>query len=255
MRNQHPKRFMAPPQGGFTLVELMVTVGIALFLLGGLVSIVQNVRVANLTQSKLTTLQDEERFAFTVLTDALQAGGYFADPIGQSSFNFGATGSFAAGAAFSGFHSAGAGPTVAQDWVATRFLTAQNYGPILCNGVDTSLGGANSYTVTFSVVTSPTQGDQLLCSVNGGQPFPLVNGVHAMTVYYGINRNAPNVDYNVDTYVTADQLANVNDLLTISSLRVVLCFDNPLYAVGTTQPPYVTVERVIQVMGRAGVHT
>ena len=31
-------------QGGFTLVELMVTVAIALFLLGGLVTIVQNVR-------------------------------------------------------------------------------------------------------------------------------------------------------------------------------------------------------------------
>jgi type IV pilus assembly protein PilW len=233
----------------------MVTVGIALFLLGGLVTIVQNVRQANLTQSKLTTLQDEERFAFTVLTDALQAGGYFGDPIGQSSFSFGAAGGFAAGAAFTGSHAAGAAPTVAQDSVSTRFLTTTNYGPILCNGVDTSLGGTAGYTITFSVATSPTLGDQLLCSVNGGAPFPLVNGVHAMTVYYGINRNAPNVDYNVDTYVTADALANVNDLLTISALRVVLCFDNPLYAVGTTQPQYIVVERVIQVMGRAGVHT
>ena len=137
----------------------------------------------------------------------------------------------------------------AQDVIETRFDTQPGNGPILCNGVDSSLEGvATSYTVVFSVV-----GDQLQCTVNGGPVVTLVTGVHAMAVYYGVNRNAPGADYNIDTYVTADMLQLPNDYLTISAVRIVLSFDNPNYVVGGTQLPYVTIERVIQVMGRAGV--
>ena len=66
---------------GFTLVELMVTVAIALFLLGGLVTIVGNVRQADINQRALAQLQDQERFALTVITDVVQAGGYFPDSV------------------------------------------------------------------------------------------------------------------------------------------------------------------------------
>jgi type IV pilus assembly protein PilW len=247
---QHRTRF-ALQQRGFTLVELMVTVGIALFLLGGLVTIVQNVRTTNLSQTALTQLQDEERFALTVLTDAIQTGGYFADPITDTTANFGAVGAFVAGSAFAGTHTVGAADSAALDTISTRFITKPGYGPILCNGVDTSQEGApTDYTITFSVA-----GEQLLCSVNGGPNIQLVTGVHAMAVYYGVNRAAPNADYNVDTYITADNFANVNDYLTISSVRVVLTFDNPLYFAGGPQPQLITVERVIEVMARAGVHT
>src|SRR5580658_2596020 len=87
---------------GFTLVEVMVAVAIAVFLLAGLITIVQNLRSAYLNQTGLTQLQDEERFAFTVLTDAIQAGGYYGDPNTQSSSSFVAAGGFVAGAAFAG---------------------------------------------------------------------------------------------------------------------------------------------------------
>lgn len=236
-------------EGGFTLVELMVTVGIAMFLLGGLVTIMHNVRQANLTQNQLTALQDTERFALTVLTDSLQAGGYFADPINQSTASFGAVGVFPAGSAFFGTHGA-------SDTVYTRFMTAPNQGPILCNGFDTtSEGAATDYTIEFYVQNTGS-GDQLWCSVNGANAIPLVTGVHSMTIYYGINRGAPNIDYNVDTYVTADQMINTNDWLTVSAIRIVVSFENPLYVAGSTAAPqFITVERVIEVMGRAGVHT
>ena len=85
--------------GGYTLVELMVTVAIALFLLGGLITIVQNIRQANLNQQALAQLQDEQRFAMTVIADAIQTGGYFADPtVGAT--NFGAQPALAPAAAF-----------------------------------------------------------------------------------------------------------------------------------------------------------
>jgi Tfp pilus assembly protein PilW len=251
MNTQTPQRLRAAPaQGGFTLVELMVTVGIALFLLGGLVTIMQNVRQSNLSQTKLNTLQDAERFALTVLTDAIQVGGYIANPLTDSTSTFPAVGLFPQGSAFAGQHlPVGAPDNQAQDVIETRFDTQPGNGPILCNGVDSSLEGvATSYTVVFSVV-----GDQLQCTVNGGPVVTLVTGVHAMAVYYGVNRNAPGADYNIDTYVTADMLQLPNDYLTISAVRIVLSFDNPNYVVGGTQLPYVTIERVIQVMGRAGV--
>src|SRR4029077_6122706 len=81
-------------QRGFTLVELMVTVGIALFLLGGLVTIVQNVRQTSITQQRLAELQDAQRFALTVITDAVQAAGYFNDPTAFTTGSFPIAGAF-----------------------------------------------------------------------------------------------------------------------------------------------------------------
>ena len=94
MSTHHTTPRMRPPrqQRGFTLVELMVTVGIALFLLGGLVTIVQNVRETSLNQQRLAQLQDQQRFAWTVITDAVQAGGYFSDPINYTTATFGISG-------------------------------------------------------------------------------------------------------------------------------------------------------------------
>jgi len=255
----------APAQGGFTLVELMVTVGIAVFLLFGLVTIMQNVRQANLTQSTLNALQDEQRFALTVMTDAIQVGGYIANPIGDSSALFPAVavlpaGAFPQGSAFTGQHvPAGIVP----DWTATDFIYIRfntlpagagpiGTGPILCNGFDTSTeAAATSYTIAFTVSAGALQ-----CSVDGGKTWePIVPGVQGLAVYYGVNRAAPGADYNIDTYVTADNLVAPNDFLTISAVRIVLSFTNPMYVVGGSQPQYITVERVVPVMGRAGVVT
>lgn len=252
---------VAPAQGGFTLVELMVTVGIALFLLGGLVTIMQNVRLANLTQSQLNALQDEERFALTVMTDAIQVGGYIANPLTDATANMPAGGpGFTQGAAFYGQHSPAG---IVPDWTATdsifiRFDTQPaaagpiGTGPILCNGTDTSTEAvATNYTIGFKLV-----GGALACSVDGGGTWvSIVPDVQGLAIYYGVNRNAPGADYNIDTYVTGDNMVAPNDWLTISSVRIVLSFKNPMYVVGGSQPQVVTVERVVPVMARAGVVT
>jgi type IV pilus assembly protein PilW len=254
MNTYHQLRLRrASKQRGFTLVELMVTVGIALFLLGGLVTIVQNVRMANMSQTALAQLQDEQRFAMTVIADAVQEGGYFADPtVGAT--NFGAAPNpapgapFQAGWAFAGSHTTGVADTAANDTIATRFQTQLNYGPILCNGTDTSQQGAATHLIQFSVA-----GGQLLCSVDNAAAVPLVTGVQAMAIYYGVKRDTAFADYNVDTYVTWDQMVNT-DFTSISSVRVVLTFANPLFG-QANQPATITTERVIEVMARAGMHT
>lgn len=252
-------RAPAPRQRGFTLVELMITVGIAVFLLFGLLKIVENLRTASINQNAITQLQDEQRFAMTVLTDAIQAGGFYSNPTTDSTASFPSapnsapTAAFLAGAAFAGSHAPGVADNLAQDSIATRFITNTGYGPVLCNGTDTSLElNPTNYTVQFTVATNPA-GSQLLCSVNGGAAIPLVTGVTAMAIYYGVNRSAPNVNYNVDTYVTWDMM-NAQDFFTVSSVRVVLTFANPLFP-QADQPATITMERVIEVMGRAGDHT
>ena len=93
---------------GFTLVELMVTVAIALFLIGGLLTIIQNVRNRYTDQQALAQLQDQQRFAMSVITDIVQQAGYFPDPvIDTPDTALQAVGPYQSGQAFFGTHVAG----------------------------------------------------------------------------------------------------------------------------------------------------
>jgi len=242
-------------QGGFTLVELMVTVAIALFLLGGLLTIVQNVRSTQTNQQLLAQLQDQQRFAMTVLTDVIQSGGYYPDPLNETLLqSLPAQGGFPQGQAFIGTHAAGV-----PDTLGVRYTTAINDGIILCNGTTNTAFATNSYQNLFRVV--PPAGNipgQLQCSLDGGNTYTsLVSNVQGLTIFFGVKRQVSN-DYNVDTYVTADQMVtagpNGNDWANISSVRIVLTFTNPM-AGQPGQQPTVTFDRVVEVMGRAGVHT
>jgi len=250
-------RRMARGQRGFTLVELMVTVAIALFLLAGLVTILQNVRATYANQQSLAQLQDQQRFAMTVLTDVIQAGGYFPDPLGMTAGSaLPAAGVYQVGQAFTGIQGAGV-----PDSIGVRYRTANGDGVILCDGSSNTAvpPGSQLYTNLFTVV--PPAGavpGQLQCTLNGNPALTLVTGVQGLTIYYGVKRNPAVVDYNVDTYLTANQMLlagpNGNDWLNISSVRIVLTFTNPL-AGQPGQPGTIVFERVIEVMARAGVHT
>jgi type IV pilus assembly protein PilW len=256
-RHSTTMRRAARGQRGFTLVELMVTVAIALFLLGGLLTILQNVRGTYNNQQALAQLQDQQRFAMTVLTDVIQAGGYFPDPVHMTATSaLPPAGAYQAGQAFSGAQTAGQ-----PDSIGVRYVTAGGDGVILCDG-STNAGAAGTsqaYTNVFTVVP-PAGGvpGQLLCTLNGNAPVALVNGVQGLTIYYGVKRNPAIADYNVDTYLMANQMLlagpNGNDWNNISSVRVILTFTNPL-AGQPGQQPTITFERVIEVMSRAGVHT
>jgi len=256
---------------GFTLVELMVTVAIALFLLGGLVTIVGNVREADVNQRALAQLQDQERFALTVITDVVQAGGYFPDSvIWTPASSLLQSGNWEAGQAVLGTPGAGG----AADTLSVRFRTALNDGVLLCDGsTNTAQGPSHAFTNTFSVQpAAPTaippvlgglycQVDNLGASAVAPAGVLIVPGVVGMKVYFGVKRDLAFADYNVDTYLPATQMCSPlfnpcggDDWSNVSSVRVILTFSNPL-AARPGQPPTIQFERVIEVMARGGVHT
>jgi type IV pilus assembly protein PilW len=244
-----PLRYGARAQRGFTLVELMVTVAIALFLLYGLVTIVETVRRTSLDQQSLAQLQDQQRFAMTVLTDVIQAGGYFPDPTAWTpASSLPAVAPFAQGQPFFGTHNAAA----PGDTIGVRYRTALNDGVINCTGgSNTAFNPSHVYTNSFSVSAA----GQLQCALDGAAPVPLVSGVTNLTIYFGVKRNFAITDYNVDTYLTADQMLAA-DWNNVSSVRIILTFTNPLYkGPGTGQPPTITFDRVVEVMARAGAFT
>jgi type IV pilus assembly protein PilW len=241
-------------QRGFTLVELMVTVAIALFLLYGLVTIVERTRRTSLDQQSLAQLQDQQRFAMTVLTDVIQAGGYFPDPTTWTpALSLPLAAPFGQGQPFSGTHNAAA----PGDTIGVRYRTAQKDGIINCTGGTNTAFPTQVYTNSFSVSAV----GQLQCALGVGTPIafaapvPLVSGVTNLRIYYGVKRNFAVTDYNVDTYLTADQMLNA-DWDNVSSVRVILTFTNPLYkGPGAGQQPTITFDRVVEVMARAGPFT
>ena len=251
---------------GFTLVELMVAMALAVFLLGGLVTIVQNVRQTDTNQRSLSQLQDAERFALTVITDVVQAGGYLPDPVAWTpAASLVQTGNWEAGQALSGTHVVAA----PGDTLRVRFRTAINDGVILCDGsTNTAQGATHAFTNTFSVQLNANPAlTGLYCQADNLGPSAaapgvlLVAGIVNMKIYSGVKRNFAAADYNVDTYLTADQMCSplVNpcgsdDWSNVSSVRVILTFTNPL-AGQAGQPAQIQFERLVQVMGRAGVHT
>ena len=235
-------------QHGYSMIELLVAILIALFLIGGVIVVEQGVHRAYGDQSGISKLQDEERFAMSMLTDVVASAGYFPDPTSTSVVtalpSTGAPLSLAAGQTLYGT----AGPP---DAIYVRFMTASGDGIDLCDGTTNTSGANVSYTSYIYV-----SNNQLYCQVQPGaaaawsSPVQLVNDVTNMQVWYGINTSG--TDNNVDTYIPAASMAAAN-WPNVSSVMVQLTFLNPLYgSPGQTAPADQTVafRRVISVMGR-----
>ncbi|MDB6046824.1 MAG: putative type 4 fimbrial biosis transrane pilW-related protein precursor [Gammaproteobacteria bacterium] len=239
-------------QSGFTLIEMSIAMAVALFLLAGLFSIVQGTRTTYGNQNSLAQLQDGERLAMTLVTDVVQASGYFPDPHTYTAAQFlqpitvGAA-SVAAGQTISGTYST-ADPG---DSLTVRYTTASGDNIINCVGGTNTTGAPASYVNTFQVV-----GGYLVCSpTNGGAVSQLVNGLTRMDVWYGVKRDFTVSDYSVDTYVRANAMT-VADWSNISSVKVLLTFKNPLFGQpGQTSVASQTIQftRIVAVMNRAGV--
>jgi type IV pilus assembly protein PilW len=260
----HPSPIQRAPAGilcseqGFTLVELMVAMAIALFLMGGLLALVQGTRRAFGGQNQLAQLQDSERLAMTMITDVIQAAGYFPNPTGTTAANaLPAAGSFVTpGQAIYGQSNV----TAQGDTITARYQTASGDNIINCVGQTNGSGGPLLYVNTFSVIVVAGQ-VQLACALGVGAaapaaPVPLITGLQQMQIWYGVKTNFAVADYTADTYLPASSMTNVN-WTNVTSVRVQLTFNNPLWVAANPQgqPQFIPFTRVIGVMNRAGVKT
>ena len=239
----HNKR-RALPQRGFTLIEILVALMIGLFLLGGLLTIVQANRAVFGNQSQLAQLQDSERMAMTILAEVIQSAGYFPDPTTNTlTTTLTAAAPFAVGQSVYGVYSA-APPG---DQLYVRYMTAGGDGILNCSGQSNPTGGPNTlYVNAFQVLNG-----QLVCTMNG-TPYNLANGVTNLSVLYGVKANAGAAGNNVDTYMTAAQVTAAGLWGSVISALVQLTFTNPVYVAGTAQQPTVSIQRVISVMNQTG---
>src|ERR1700730_14841197 len=124
----------ATHQRGFTLLEIMITMSIGLFLTGALLTIVQTNKAVFANQSQLVQMQDGQRMAMTLMADVIQQAGYFPDPTTNTlsgTLVSRASPASANSQAITGVYSAG----TPGDTISVRYMTAPQDGILNCSGL------------------------------------------------------------------------------------------------------------------------
>lgn len=253
---------------GYSLIELMVAILIALFLIAGVITIEQSVRNSYTDRSGVAQLENDERFTMSMLSEITQSAGYYPDPAVTSQVAAlpaatatapnGAALSFASGQAIDGVPSTTVinGTTYEDDSIAVRFMTASGDGIPLCDGTSNQTGSDTVYTNYFYIgVVNGTS--YLYCALEIGNtwsptsPVQLVENVEAMQIWYGLHTAASVTpgDYSVDTYVPAAAMT-ASDWSEVTAVRITVMFKNPLQADVGQQAA--TFTKVIALMSRTG---
>ncbi len=223
-------------QRGVGLVEILVAMFIALFLLVGIVTIFSTTRATYGAQQNLSNLQDNERLAMIMLTRVIQTAGYYPDPTTST-----AAASFPATAPYVVNGQAVSGTAAAPDTLRGRYVTVAGDGIEDCNGGNP--GGLRDNVFSINAATNTLQ-----CAVNGANPQPLVSGVQNMQVLYGVDPGNASTSSTsqITAYVAANAVANWS---TVKSVRITLAFINPL-AGQPGQPNPLPFTIVVPVMSR-----
>lgn len=267
MRAQRP-RFIPggrKPATGLALVELMVALTIALFLIGGMAVIFQNVRTTYTEQQGMSQLQDNARLGLTLMTDVIESAGYFPDPLLYSAP--------AAMPVSANFATAGTpvviGNTNAQgDIVTVRYAPDNSKDLYNCMGGTNTISPYDSWENTFSVVSTGGITGALQCafwSKQNGASGPvtlisnLTNGTggepKGMTLAYGLSTVADTAGTCLDTYKPQALMA-AGDWKNVCSVKVTLNFVNPVPPPGANATNnFISYTIVIPIMNAAGGST
>jgi type IV pilus assembly protein PilW len=278
MKHPHIRTLHAADRG-YTLTEVMVAITLAVFLLMGLFSILQQTRNASNETTGLSQLQDDERVAMTILTDTIQQAGYTPTPSGTDQ------GLFAPDSPV--FDQQGqlfiAGPgAVAGERLTLRYVLDLNDTALTCLGT-LNTGPKKVFKEIFEINTFNGSPQALACSSDDGvAEQPLVYNVVNLTFQFAVNTTSavaatlpnavgPNTETTnntgvdtdfgcpADTYIPTAHMSP-NDWTNVCAVKVSIVFINPLYQPAGQpsptpgQPQYVTFERVIGVLSKTGVN-
>lgn len=263
-QRQKYRRRMPARAAGFTLVEIMVALAISLFLIAGMLVILQNIRNTYQTQTELASLENNERLAMALMADVVESAGYYPDPVTNQAGS--------ALPASNNFPNDSGSPSMlgvtnanGNDQFVVRFAAAVGDTHLMnCMGqTNTATAPYIDWENTFAV---DTNGD-LTCQVTNGATnaaspaVTLVSGLATgangepagMTILYGVNTGHTTAGSCMDTYMSAATVTANAYWGDVCALKVTLTFVNPITQPGVS--PYVNFTRVIAVMNMAGVST
>ncbi|MGA2707091.1 MAG: PilW family protein [Steroidobacteraceae bacterium] len=261
---------------GFSLIELMIAVVLAVFLIGGLLTLVQTMKQTTGVQNGLSQLQDGERFASDLLNDVIQsAGDYPNATIGGAAASFPAinvavpaTGStlvFAQGQVISGADTAtSAGSLIGVRYITSGTAAAYPDGLISCAG-NTSAAPVTWINVFYVDGSGNLQCQLTTIDAGGNQTVtvtPLVYGIAGLQILYGERTNTDSPTMSVDSYLTATATSALPIVANSSwqpgwgqvrSVQVTFTFTNPLANLpGQVAVPTINLMRVYDVMNQVG---
>jgi len=238
---------------GFTLIELMIAITVAVFLIGGLLMMVQSTRNTFAAQGQLAQLQDNERLVLTFMTEVIEAAGYFPNPGANTStavMPIAAPFAAAGQAVFGNFN---ANPLVPDD-VTIRYGAGPADDVFNCRGTKNAVAPYDTFVNRFWVKNPNTANPVLTCTFSSGASpaadVPLVNGVKNLKIIYGVKRNPVDTQSCADTYLNANQMTPA-DWSNVCTVKVTVSFINPL----DPNKPVIDITRVIAVMNTAGVNS
>ncbi|HWW29003.1 MAG TPA: PilW family protein [Steroidobacteraceae bacterium] len=258
----HSRNSADPAQRGFTLIELMVAITLGIFLIGGLLMMVQSTRDAFGKQQLLAQLQDNERLVMTFMADVVESAGYFPNPVlnlnttifpGLFVIPHGGQQFVTPGQAVYGTSNA----VAPGDTVTIRYAAAPNDNVFNCRGTINTTGATDVFVNTFWVNAANPNNPVLTCTVSSANgafataDVPLVNGVQNLTILYGVKRSVADTGSCADTYLKASEMILANDWINVCSINVSISFINPLQPAGLP----IVIQRVIATMNAAGVNS
>lgn len=260
-----------PRCAGFSLVEMMIALAIALFLIAGMVLIFQNTKSTYVAESSLSQLAENERVAMTMIAEVVQAAGYFPDPQPATTSPATAlpvTPDFPiAQNATDTLANLAPGSNAQGDTISVRYSAGPTDTIMNCMG-QTNTAGVSPQIVWDNTLSVDANG-YLTCTVwdsadgNTTPPTELVGGLAtgaqgpAISLRYGVYTGSASNGSCVDSYLTAAQVTAGNGTVSywpdVCSVKVTLVFVNPLPPADGTKPT-ISFSRVIAVMNMAGVN-
>jgi type IV pilus assembly protein PilW len=237
-----------PGQRGYSLIEIMVAIAVAVFLLAGLFSVLQNTRNTSNNQTALAQLQDNERIAMTIVTETLQQAGYYPNPLNTTlaagfptstvTTAFAQAGQLLLG----GFNTDVGG---VGDFITVRYQSDTSNTILNCLGKSDTVGVAHEYRFSVATVGTVTS---LFCTRDADAAIPLVNDVTNMRVFYGVDTTG--VGNGVNAYIPGELMTPAN-WLNVYSAKITLTFTNPLAGQpGQAGAPPIAFTRVVGVMSK-----